>query len=102
MTAFAGAVDVLFTDPHLSVAATFTPAGGAAVLIRAIWSKADEVAHLMQTGAVAPTLIADIRVADVAAPVEGDALAIEGTTYTVDGVPRKDRDGLIWTLGLRA
>lgn len=102
MTVFAGAVDVLFADPNLSLAATFTPQVGTAKTVRVIWGKPDEVWHGLQTGTVAPERIADVRVSDITAPAEGDSLAIAGTTYTIDGVPRKDTEGLVWRLGLKA
>lgn len=101
MTAFTAAIDALFGDPHLSVAATYTPAAGSPVAVRVIWSKSDEVWHGLQTGLVAPKLVADLRVSDVADPAEDDTIEIGGTTYTVDGAPRRDREGLVWKLGLK-
>lgn len=102
MTAFAAAADALFVDPHLSVAATYTPAAGSPLDVRVIWSKPDEVWHGLQTGLVAPKLVADLRVSDVADPAEGDTIEIEGVTYTVDGAPMRDRERLVWKLGLKA
>ena len=96
-TVFSAAIDVLFTDPNLSVAATFSPGGAA----RIVWSKPDEVWHGLGTGTVAPKRVAEVRVSEIAAPSEGDTVAIDGTTYTIDGVPRRDIDGLVWKFGLK-
>ena len=102
MTAFSDSIDTLFTDPNLSVAATYTPLVGDASTVRAVVRKPDDVDPIFQTGAVVPKYLADVRVSDLATPVEGDSITIPvgGTTYKVARPARTDPDQLIWTLSL--
>lgn len=101
MTVFAAAVDVLFTDPNMSVEAIYTPAAGSPVTVRAIWSRPDDSWSALGAGVTSPKRICDIRMSELADAAEGDTVEIGGETFTVDGEPRRDSDRLVWRLGLK-
>ena len=100
MSAFDTAVATLFRDPNLSVAATYTPKHASPLSIRVALRQPDAMSRLAEGLEVvsAGTQIL-VRVADVASPGAGDIVAIVGSTYTVQGVPRhQDEKRLVWVL----
>ena len=96
---FSRAVDACFE--HLGVAAVYTPDGGAAVDIRVIARRPDQVLDFGDTRIHAETAVFDVRVSEVVAPRPGDRLTVEGTDYIVQGEPVRDPERLVWTLDVR-
>jgi hypothetical protein len=98
MTAFAAAVDVLFSDPNISAAATFIRSGDAARDIRVVVSRPDVVQDYSTARVQTDTVSLEIRVSDVAQPRRGDQIIVGGETRVVQGVPVRDRERLVWTV----
>ena len=67
--------------------------------IRTIFGEATEVSGLFDAGLAAPAHVADLRVVEVAAPVPGDLLIVDGATYIVRQA-RQDAERLVWRLDL--
>jgi hypothetical protein len=98
MTAFAAAVDLLFLDPNISAAATYIPVRDPVREIRVVISRPDIVQDFSTARVHTETVVVEIRVSEVAAPVRGDRLVIGGEERVVQGTPRRDRDRLVWTV----
>ena len=102
MTAFAAATDVLFADPHLARDAVYRPAGdGDGIPIRVMLRRPDRIESFGETRIASSTTLLDVRVSEVAEPVVGDTLALDGRTVVVQGTPLRDAKGLVWTLDTR-
>ena len=102
MTAAFAAMDrVLFASPVLSLAATYTAPSGSAVAVRVIRCRGDALARLGEIGINRPADLFDVRVADVAQPVEGATLVVTehgaDCTYRVRAVV-PDTSRLAWRL----
>ena len=81
-------------------AATFTPAGGAAVSLAVLFDRPHELAELGEVGMLATAYRAMLRDDDLAAePVAGDQLVIGAQTFLV-GRAGQDISGAFWTLDL--
>ena len=100
-TAFAAAVDVLFSDPHLAKDVVYTEDGGIPVLVRAILRRPDEVTGFGEARIWSETTRLDLRVAEVSNPRAGDRVEIDGEPFLVQGTPVRDTERLIWTVDLR-
>ena len=102
MTAFAAAIDVLFADPNLGTAAVFR-AGGTdpGMPVRLIVRQPDRIGNFGETRIAAATLVIDVRVSELAAPAEGDAIELDGTVYVIQGEPLRDAERLIWMIEAR-
>ncbi|QJP14679.1 hypothetical protein G3545_14120 [Starkeya sp. ORNL1] len=95
-------VDVYFRDAHLPHDALYKAGGvGAGVACRVITRQPDELTEFGGTQLVRATTLVDVRIAEVAAPREGDSFVVGATTYTVAGAPRRDAERLVWTCGCR-
>jgi hypothetical protein len=102
MTAFAAAIDILFTDVNMSVAAVWQADGvGPGVPVRVIRQSPDDVQEFGQARISQPTTVLDVRASEVAAPKAGDRVVIGSEAYLVQGVPQRDRDRLIWSVDTR-
>jgi len=102
MTAFAAALNVLFSDRNLSSPAQYRVGGvGPGVSIRVVRRAADEVSEFGQARVVRPAMRIDILARDVSLPVIGDTIEIAGETFEIAGAPQRDDERLIWTLPLR-
>ena len=101
MTAFAAAVDALFADPNLALAATYEPADGDPLPVRVIARRADAVTEFGEARLWSETTRFDLRVAEVAAPRPEDRIVIDGEAFVVQGEPVRDRERLVWTLDTR-
>ncbi len=102
MSAFAGAIDALFADPHLARDAV-SRAGGAdpGIPVRVILRRPDRVNTFGETRIVAETVLIDVRVSDVANPAVGDAIEVDGMVYVVQGAPMRDAERFVWTIEAR-
>lgn len=97
---FIADASAIFNGP-LGVDATYTPDWGAAADIRVIPDLSDS-----QDGFGAGTFVSAsarfwVLVSDVAAPVAGDTITIDGATYTVQGEPVRDERRLKWRIEAR-
>jgi len=101
MSVFALAVDALFADPHLAGDATYQPADGDSFPIRVIARRADAVTEFGDARLWSETTMFDLRVSEVASPLPGDRLVLDGETFVIHGEPVRDRERLVWTVDTR-
>ena len=101
MSAFAAAVDLLFTDQNIGRDGIFIAAGGAPVLVRVVSRQADAITDFGDARLWSETTRLDLRVAEVPAPRPGDRLEIDGEAFLIQGEPVRDRERLVWTVDLR-
>ncbi|MBK5946050.1 hypothetical protein CCR83_06205 [Rhodobacter veldkampii DSM 11550] len=101
MTAFAIALDLLFTDGNIARDAVFVAEGGAPRLIRVVMRRADEVTTFGEARLWSETTRIDLRVAEVPTPRPGDRIEIDGEAFLIQGEPIRDRERLVWTVNLR-
>lgn len=100
MSAFSAMFDVLFADANMAKEAAYAPAAGGLFSVQVMTRAAAAMESPFGMSVVSPSLLADLRRSDVAAPVVGDRLTIDGVVYMVNAAPRAEADGLIWTLEL--
>lgn len=102
MSAFSAALDLLFADDNIARDAVYIPDGGSApLLIRVVTRRADEVTSFGDARLWSETTRIDLRVGEVANPRPGDRVEIEGEAFLIQGEPVRDRERLVWTVGLR-
>ena len=101
MTAFAAAIEMLFADPNIGVAATYTSDGGAPVLVRVVARRADDITEFGDARLWSETTRIDLRVAEVPNPRPGDRIEIDSDAFLIQGEPVRDRERLVWTVDLR-
>ena len=88
-------------DGPLGVDATYTPDGGSAAPVRVIPDLADSSDRFGEANFRSVSARFWLLVADVAAPVAGDTLTVDGATYTVQGAPVRDERRLKWRIEAR-
>jgi hypothetical protein len=101
MPAFAGLVDRLFADPNLGRDATYQPQDGDPFPVRVVARRADAVTEFGGARLWSQTTRFDVRVAEVANPLSGDRLVLDGDRFVVQGEPVRDRERLVWTVDAR-
>ncbi|MCT9000547.1 head-tail joining protein [Chelativorans intermedius] len=101
MTAFAAAIDDLFADPNIGRDAVYTPEGGVPVLVRVVARRADAITDFGDARLWSETTRLDLRLAEVPQPRPGDRIEIDGAAFLIQGEPVRDRERLVWTMGLR-
>lgn len=101
MTAFAAVVDTLFADPNIGREAIYISDGGAPVLVSIVSRQADAITDFGDARLWSETNRLDLRVAEVAHPLPGDRLEIDGDAFRIQGEPVRDRERLVWTVDLR-
>ena len=94
--AFTAAIDDLFSDPNMAVTVLYQGRP-----VRALARRPDLEAEFGDSTIVSATAVFEVRVAEVPAPVAGDAIVLEGETYIVQDEPRRDAGRLVWTLNTR-
>ena len=100
MTGISLAVDAVFA--RLGQDALFTPQGGADILVRVIGKRPDAIVEFGETRIHAETARFEVRVSELAGPLPGDQVTVDGVDYVVQGEPeRRDPDRLVWTLDVR-
>ena len=105
MDAFTAAVDVLHRDPNLSVAGTYTPAGGVPVAVRLILTRHDPDMEFGLGTVQSPGLKAMLRAADVPTRPEANVAVVaigsgpHAGTYLVASV-HEDTTSTAWDLHL--
>lgn len=101
MSLFADVIDTLFGDPNMARDAVYTPDGGVALLVRIVARRADETTGFGEARLWSETTRVDLRVAEVPNPHPGDRIEIEDEAFLIQGEPVRDRERLVWTVGLR-
>lgn len=99
MTAFDRAVTVMFDNPDLARSAVYTPPGESPtpVSLTVIPSVQDPAAEAMRSRR--NIMVFEVKVADLASPVENGTLAVGGVTYRVQSRPAYAEDErLTWRL----
>lgn len=97
MSAFSAAVDAIFADPNMAADATYRPCnGGADIACRVVRTEPDVMTEFGGARIVSDTLRLDVRVAEVAAPVDGDRFLIGTDRLVIRGAPMRDSLGLVW------
>ncbi len=97
--AFPGMIDQLFADPVLSKLATYLPVGAPTPYpVRVIAKQPDTVVGFGEGQFHTPTMLFDVRASEVPEPAMGDQITLGTHIYNVQGEPKLDREGLVWTL----
>ena len=90
------------TFDEFGVDALYSPQGGAAVNIRVIAIRPDEIVGFGETRVHAETALFEVRVSELAQPRPDDLLSIDGIDYVIQGEPeRRDPHRMVWTLDTR-
>ena len=98
MTAFADALGVMFSDPNISLAATWKTGGvGAGTPVRVVLKQPDQTLTFGVSHVVAPTAVIDVRKSEISAPKKGDTVIVNGATYEIVSPPTQDSLRLVWT-----
>ncbi len=94
------AVDAVFAA--FGIDATYVPQSGDPLPIRVVSKQKDQSIAFDMARVSVSSRIFEVRIAEVAAPQDGDSLTVNGVTYLVQGEPQSlDIDRLIWTLDTR-
>ncbi|CUW39678.1 conserved protein of unknown function [Magnetospirillum sp. XM-1] len=91
-----------FDTDDFALSAVYRVGGtGAGVAIAVLPARADRSVSLFGQDSVTDAAVFKVRVAEVQAPAEGDTITVDGTLYTVQGVPKRDDSRAIWTVEAR-
>jgi hypothetical protein len=102
MNAFAAAMDRIFANADMSVAAVwFSGSTSEERQIRIIQSAPDRITEFGSARILSDSNTVDVRVADLADPRPGDLIVIGAESFVIQGEPARDRERLIWTLDLQ-
>ena len=101
MSAFAAALDALFRDPNLSTPTLYQQTGiGAERAVRVIRRSPDRMVEFGGARLVSDSVVLDVRVSDCPELAAGDRFEIGTEVFVVQGTPQRDRERLVWTVGL--
>ena len=102
MNVFAAAMDRIYANPSMAVAAVWisatTSEGGRIAVIRC---GRDPITAFGAGRLVFDTMMVNVRVSALPAPRPGDLIVIGADSFTIQGEPIRDRERLIWSLDLR-
>ena len=98
MTAFAGAMHLLFADPNLAHEAWHRDSEGQFTRIRIIPRRNDAVTEFGAARLVSETFRFDVRVSELPAPRPDEQILFGDETFLIQGEPIRDRERLIWTI----
>lgn len=102
MNVFAAAMDRIYANPAMAVAAVWISATTSEERpIRVIRRAPDRITDFGAGRFVSDTMSVDVRVSDLPDPRPNDLIVIGAGSFTVQGEPMRDRERLIWTLDLR-
>jgi hypothetical protein len=90
MTIFNTAIDTLFADENMAVDATYTPAAGGPVSVKAVLEHDVDLMSIGDASVTDRQIVIGIRKSEVAAPGRGDTVQIGASTYTVDSIVGDD------------
>ena len=100
MTAFAGALDLLFVDSNLSHEAWYRDSEGQFTRVRIIMRRNDDVTTFGAARLVSETMRFDVRVRELPAPLPDEQILLGEETFLIQGEPQRDRERLVWTIEL--
>ena len=101
MTVFAAAMDRIYANPSMAVAALWISSTTSEERpIRVIRRAPDRITEFGAGRIVSDTTMVDVRVSDLHDPRPGDLIVIGSDSFTVQGEPVRDRERLIWWLDL--
>ena len=102
MNVFAAAMDRIYANPSMAVAAIWISATTSEERpIRVIRRAPDRISEFGAGRFVSDTMMVDVRVSDMLDPRTGDLIVIGVDSFTIQGEPVRDRERLIWSLDLR-
>ncbi len=102
MTVFTAAMDRIYSNPSMAVAALWMSATTSEErTIPVIRRAPDRITEFGAGRFVSDTMIVDVRVYDLPDPRPGDLIVIGADSFTVQGEPMRDREQLIWSLSLQ-
>lgn len=102
MTVFAAAVDRIYANPSMAVAALWiSGASSEERPIRVIRRAPDRITEFGAARFVSDSMMVDVRVFDLPDPCAGDLIVVGTESFTVQGEPVRDSERLIWRLDLR-
>ena len=102
MTVFTAAMDRIYSNPSMAVAALWMSATTSEErTIRVIRRAPDRITEFGAGRLVSDTMMVDVRVYDLPDPRPGDLIVIGADSFTIQGEPLRDRERLIWSLELR-
>jgi len=102
LDAFTAALDDLFANPDIARTAIYRPGGvGDGTPVRAVARRPDRQAEFGDIAVHTATAMFEVRVFEVPAPTEGDAIIFDGETFIIQGEPTRDAERLVWTLDTR-
>lgn len=102
MTAFSAAIDLLFTDPHLSLAARHRAGGqGEGLPVRVIRRSPDRIGNFGEGRFVTDSCLIDVRLSEIPLLEAGDTFQIGDLLYELRGEPVRDSEGLTWAAEAR-
>jgi len=87
-------------DAHLAEEAVYTASGGSPQIVRVVTRRADEVTGFGEGRIWSETTRLDLLVSEVPDPRPGDRVELGGEGFLIQGEPVRDRERLIWTIGL--
>lgn len=103
MNVFAAAVDRIYTNPSMAVAALWISATTSEErTIRVIRRAPDRITEFGAGRFVSDTVMVDVRLSDLPDCRSGDLIVIGTDSITIQGEPVRDRERLIWSLDLRS
>jgi len=102
MNVFAAAMDRIYANPSMAVAAVWISATTSEERpIHVIRRAPDRITEFGAGRFISDTMMVDVRVSDLPEPHPNDLIVIGTDSFTVQGEPVRDRERLIWTLDLR-
>lgn len=97
MLGFAGAIDAIFSNPVIAVAATYRAGGaGPGTSVRVIRRHPDEITEWRGGRFLRETVILDVRTSEVSDLSAGDTFELGGEILEVQGEPARDPERLVW------
>ena len=102
MNVFAAAMDRIYANPSMAVAALWISATTSEELtIRVISRAPDRITEFGAGRFISDTMMVDARLSDLPDPRSGDLIVIGTDSFTIQGEPTPDRERLVWSLDLR-
>ena len=101
MNAVAIALDALFADSNIGTEAIYTDGSGSPVLVRVVARRGDSITGFGDAKLWSETQRFDLRVSEVATPLPGDRIEIDGEAFLIQGEPVGDPERLIWSIEAR-
>ncbi len=102
MNAFATAMDRIFSNADLAVAAVWISGTTSQErTIRVIRRAPDRITDFGAARILSDTTTLDVRVSELADPKPGDLIILGTESFVIQGEPVRDAERLIWALDLR-